>query len=202
MLLSPVRLGGERGRQLLNPEATFPLASALRTPEGAPVGELFSFVSGLYFRGKASYARAFARSGDGGPGAFVMTAGGGLLPLDEHVTMERMRGWAAIAIHEDNPHFTAPLYRQASGLLESHGEAARFVLLGSVATNKYVQPLLEVFGERLLFPEEFLGRGDMSRGSLLLRAVRDEQELAYTSVRDMLASRPLGTRKTTRARIG
>ncbi|HEY3499533.1 MAG TPA: hypothetical protein VGK73_32810 [Polyangiaceae bacterium] len=194
MLLSPVRLGGERGRLLFNPGANFPLARALHTGAGAPLGEVFSFVSGLYFRGKASYARTFARSGDGRPAAFVISAGGGLLPLDERVTLERLRGWAKVSIHEDNPHFTAPLYRQASGLVDAHGASARFVLLGSVATGKYVEPLLEVFGDRLLFPEEFLGRGDMSRGSLLLRAVRDGRELAYAGVRAMLEKREPGRR--------
>jgi hypothetical protein len=53
------------------------------------------------------------------------------------------------------------------------------VLLGSVATGKYTEPLLEVFGERLLIPKDFVGLGDMSRGSLLLRAVREDEELTY-----------------------
>jgi hypothetical protein len=56
------------------------------------------------------------------------------------------------------------------------------VLLGSVATGKYVDVLLEFMGERLLFPREFVGRGDMSRGALLLRAVREGKELAYEPV--------------------
>jgi hypothetical protein len=85
-----------------------------------------------------------------------------------------------VVVHEDNPHFTAPLLRHASELLEAHDAATRFVLLGSIATNKYVEPLREVFGARLLFPIEFEGRGDMSRGSLLLRAAREKRELAYT----------------------
>ena len=53
------------------------------------------------------------------------------------------------------------------------------VLLGSVASGKYVEPLTEVFGERLVFPAEFVGRGDMSRGGLLLRSVADGRELDY-----------------------
>ena len=59
---------------------------------------------------------------------------------------------------------------------------ARIVLLGSIATGKYVDPLLTVFGERLLFPESFVGRGDMSRGGLLLRATREGTELEYASL--------------------
>ncbi len=56
------------------------------------------------------------------------------------------------------------------------------VLLGSVATGKYVDVLLEALGDRLVFPIEFLGRGDMSRGAMLLRAVREERELEYAPV--------------------
>src|SRR5438552_2421090 len=53
------------------------------------------------------------------------------------------------------------------------------VLLGSIATPKYVDPLLEIFGERLLFPAEFAGRGDMSRGGLMLRCVSAGVQLTY-----------------------
>jgi hypothetical protein len=186
MLLSPAKLSGKRGQTLMNPEADFALGRALRSPVGAPLGSVFSFVSGLYFRGKAAYARAFGRAQNGLPTALVMTAGGGLCPLDEPITLERLRRWATVAVHEDNPHFTPPLYRHAAGLLEAHDDATRFVLLGSVASNKYVAPLLEIFGDRLLFPRDFLGRGDMSRGALLLRAVRDEREFAYARVGETL----------------
>jgi len=182
MLLSPVRLNGQRGRVLLRDDASSPLAFALRSPEGARLGEVFSVVSGLYFRGKASYAAAFARREGGAPASFVMTAGGGLSELDERVGLERLRGWAKVAIHEDNPHFTAPLQRYTSALLDASSAGTRFVLLGSVASAKYVTPLLEVFGDRLLYPAEFLGRGDMSRGSLLLAAVREGRELEYAPV--------------------
>ncbi|HTQ04368.1 MAG TPA: hypothetical protein VMI54_10945 [Polyangiaceae bacterium] len=182
MLISPAKLSGQRGQALLGGASASPLAKRLASREGAPLGDVFSFVSGLYFRGKASYARAFARAENGSPAAFVMTAGGGLLPLDERIHLERLRGWAAVSIHEDNPSFTAPLYRHASGLVDAHGAAARFVLLGSIATQKYVAPLLDVFAERLFFPSEFRGRGDMSRGSLLLRAVREARELDYARV--------------------
>lgn len=164
---------------LLRPTASFALAEQLRSAEGAPLGAVFSFVSGLYFRGKASYAREFARAENGLPAAFVITAGGGLCLLDERVSLGRLEGWAKVLIREDNPHFTAPLLRHASGLLDAHSAETRFVLLGSVATKKYLHPLLEVFGERLLFPSQFEGLGDMSRGSLLLRAVREQRELDY-----------------------
>ena len=54
------RMGGKRATQVLSPHATFALAAALRSRQGARLGELFSFVSGLYFRGKLTYARRFA----------------------------------------------------------------------------------------------------------------------------------------------
>ena len=56
------------------------------------------------------------------------------------------------------------------------------MLLGSIATPKYVEPLLGVFGERLLFPSEFAGRGDMSRGGLMLRCARENVPLTYVPV--------------------
>ncbi|HEY6929256.1 MAG TPA: hypothetical protein VJA66_06235, partial [Thermoanaerobaculia bacterium] len=60
-LLSPASCSGARARMLLRRQARFPLAERVRRPEGAPLGEVFSFLSGLYFRGKHTYAQAFAR---------------------------------------------------------------------------------------------------------------------------------------------
>jgi hypothetical protein len=180
-LLSPANLGGQRGRLLMNPSAAFPLALRLRAG-GAPLADAFSFVSGLYFRGKVAYARRFGRARGGLPAALVMTPGGGLCPLDEPLTLERLQRWAGVSIDHANLHFTAPMTRHAHELLQAHDEETRFVLLGSVATRKYVTPLLEVFGDRLLFPAEFAGRGDMSRGKLLLGAVREERELDYVEL--------------------
>jgi hypothetical protein len=188
MLISPANLSGQRGRILLGGESPSPLAQRLRSREGAPLGEVFTFVSGLYFRGKARYAERFARAENGLPAAFVMTAGGGLVSLEEPIDLARLRGWASVAIHEDNPSFTAPLHRHASGLADAHGSGARYVLLGSIATQKYLAPLLTIFDERLYYPREFRGRGDMSRGSLLLRAVRDARELEYAPVKAALGA--------------
>jgi hypothetical protein len=178
-LLSPARLNGRRGAQVMSDTADFALATELRSANGATVASVFSFVSGLYFRGKVEYARAFGRA-TGLASAHVLTAGGGLCGLDERVTIARLRRWMEVSIHENNPHFTAPLVRHATELAATHDPRTRFVLLGSVATKKYVEPLLEVFGERLLFPTDFEGRGDMSRGSLMLRAARERRELSYS----------------------
>jgi hypothetical protein len=63
-LLSPANLGGIRAQMMLSPNARFELARQLQSESGAPLGEIFSFVSGLYFRGKLAYARRFARPPD------------------------------------------------------------------------------------------------------------------------------------------
>jgi hypothetical protein len=182
-LLSPANLSGRRGAMLFNPKAQFQVAQQLRSREGAALGDLFSFVSGLYFRGKLAYARCFGHAPAGQPSGYVMTAGGGLCTPEERVSLERLQGWAKVPIRHDNPHFTAPLVRHASALRESSPPDTRFVLLGSVASEKYVSPLRDVFGADLLFPSQLAGLGDMSRGALLLGAVRDRRELAYAPVR-------------------
>ena len=180
--LSPAYLGGERAALVFRPGADFPIARQLRSAEGVALGELFSFLSGLYFRGKVAYAQAFGKSPEGLPAALVMSPSEGLRFLHERITLERLAAWAEVSIDEHNPRFTEPLLAHASALEQALEERARFVLLGSVATDKYVRPLARVFGERLLFPEQFVGRGDMSRGSLMLRAARAGQELEYAPI--------------------
>jgi hypothetical protein len=181
-LLSPASCSGERARIVLRREASFDLALRLRRPEGAPVGEVFSFLSGLYFRGKSTYAQAFARAPEGIPGAFVITAGEGLLPLSEPATAARMRRWSRVDINAAERRYRRPLERDARALAEKIGADAEVVLLGSIATGKYVDILAGVFGSRLLFPAEFVGRGDMSRGGLMLRCAREGRELTYAPV--------------------
>ncbi len=77
--------------------------------------------------------------------------------------------------------YRVPLERDARAL-RAAVPGGRIVLLGSVASDKYVSILLEVFGDDLVFPREFVGRGDMSRGGLLLRQVEDGEELEYIPV--------------------
>lgn len=180
--ISPANLGGERAAMVFNPRASFPLAEQLRSPGGAPLGDVYSFISGLYFRGKKAYAEAFGRAPDGLSAGLVISPSEGLRFLYEPVTVERLRGWADVSIDAANRAFTEPLVEHAAALDRALGSSARFVLLGSVATDKYVDPLGRVFGDRLLFPPEFIGRGDMSRGSLMLQAARAGQELAYVPV--------------------
>jgi predicted kinase len=188
--LSPAFLGGERAKLVFRANADFPLARQLRSEDGAALGELFSFVSGLYFRGKVAYAQAFGKAPEGLPAALVMSPGEGLRFLHERITLERLQAWAEVSIDEHNPRFTEPLLAHAAALEQALADRARFVLLGSVATDKYVRPLQQVFAERLLFPVQFAGRGDMSRGSLMLRAARAGQELEYAPVADARRQRP------------
>ncbi|HEY6100263.1 MAG TPA: hypothetical protein VIW03_12580 [Anaeromyxobacter sp.] len=180
-LISPANSAGERMALVLDPGARLPLARAVQGP-GAPLGEVFRFASGLYFRGKLAYAEAFARPPDGRSGALVMAPGAGLLAADACVTVSDLRSFAAVPVDAREPRFRAPLERDARALAAMLGADAEVVLLGSIASDKYVEPLLGVFGERLLFPLEFVGRGDMSRGGLLLRAARAGVELAYGKV--------------------
>jgi hypothetical protein len=166
---------------LLRRQAAFPLAQQVRGPEGAPLGEVFSFLSGLYFRGKHTYARAFARPPVGWPGVFVITAGEGLRPAEEAVTIDRLRRFSRTDIGDTPPRYRRPLLRDAHALARDLA-TSEFILLGSIATGKYVDILSEAFGERLRFPRDFVGRGDMSRGGLLLRCAREGRELEYVPV--------------------
>jgi hypothetical protein len=177
-LLSPASASGRRAQILLREGASFPLALRVRSSGGAPIGEVFSFLSGLYFRGKASYARAFAPAG----GTFVITPDRGLLSIDEPITSDVLRAFAAVDVHHEDARFAVPLERDARRVARALGEDRNVVLLGSIASKKYVAVLGAVFGARLLFPSDFVGRGDMSRGGLLLRAARAGAELAYEPV--------------------
>lgn len=173
-LLSPANCRGLRAKQVLSPKATFSVAARLRS-EGVPIGELFAHMSGLYFRGKITYARKFGR-------AFVITPDQGLMPAETTITSQVLVRFADADIDLDNPAYRMPLEQTAQALDVQTGGAAEFVLLGSIASEKYVQVLSAIFGSRLVFPATFVGRGDMSRGGLLLRAAAASQELEYVPV--------------------
>jgi len=162
----------------------FPLARALHSSAGAPIGEIFSFLSGLYFRGKLTYAEAFARPPQGlNSGVFVITPNRGLLAPSVRLTLDELAGLARTDIDPCAEEFRNPLRRDAEALARALGPRGEPVLLGSIATAKYVEVLLSAFPQELLFPAEFVGRGDMSRGGLMLRSVDTHLELAYLPVR-------------------
>jgi hypothetical protein len=184
-LLSPAHCGGKRAQLLLRGGGRFALALQLEQGGTIPLDEAFTFLSGLYFRGKLAYARRFARPPAGVLGVQVITTNRGLLPADTPVTAEELQAFATEAIHPLDPRYREPFLRDLMAIDHVASLATtlpEIVLLGSVATGKYVNVLLDVVGERLLFPAEFVGRGDMSRGALLLRAARAEEELAYAPV--------------------
>jgi hypothetical protein len=186
-LISPANCGGPRAKMVLSDRATFDLAQRLRARDGAAIGEVFAFVSGLYFKGKLAYALRFARPPDPGApltgsGALVITPSAGLRPAETRVTADAIRAFAAVDIAANDPRYRAPLLASARALDEEIGPDCDVVLLGSIASAKYVDVLTGVFGARLRFPIAFVGRGDMSRGGLLLRSVRAGEELEYAPV--------------------
>jgi hypothetical protein len=186
-LLSPAHCGGRRAALLLRPGAASPLAGRLR--DGTlSLGEAFSFMSSLYFRGKLAYANRFARQEVDGPATFVITPTRGLLPPETPVSVALIEEFASTDIASGGQRYLAPLERDAAALSARLGSDGRAVLLGSIATNKYVDVLAPPLGARLVYPPSFVGRGDMSRGGLLLRAAEAGIELEYAPL-DRSASR-------------
>ena len=172
---------------VLSERAQFELAVRLRSGRGVAIGEVFAFVSGLYFKGKLAYALEFARPPEPGApltgsGALVITPTAGLRPVETGITMDALRGFAGVDIAANDPRYRKPLVTSARALDQEIGPDCEIVLLGSIASAKYVDVLTGIFGERLLFPIDFVGRGDMSRGGLLLRCVRSGEELRYAPV--------------------
>ena len=177
-LLSPARSDGRRAALLTRPAAAFDLAVRLRTG-GAPLGEVFAFTSGLYFRGKLAYARAFARPPRECAPALVIAPGRGLLSADDVVTLHDLRAFGRVPVDEEEPRYRVPLEAAVAVFAERLAPRDEVVLLGSIATEKYLGVLAPLLGERLRFPVDFVGRGDMSRGALMLRSVAARVELAY-----------------------
>jgi hypothetical protein len=181
-LLSPARCDGRRAKILLNDRADFALARELRTDAGATIGEVFSFLSGLYFRGKIAYAQTFADPPERVAPILVITTDRGLVPPETRIHIDDLVRFSTVDLASSDARFHGPLTRDADALAGGFDESCLAVLLGSIATDKYVGPLLSTFGERLVFPVEFIGRGDMSRGGLMLRHSQSGQELEYTVV--------------------
>jgi hypothetical protein len=176
-LLSPANCNGLRAQWLLRKNSRSDLAQRLRSA-GAPLGEVFSFLSALYFRGKLAYARTFSRPPFDCPGVLIITPTAGLVPHDTMIRLANLRGFSRVPIHINNRTYCSSLRRTATKLAERIGPDCEIVLLGSLATRKYLEVLNPIFS-RLIVPAEFIGRGDMSRGGLLLRSVRENRELNY-----------------------
>jgi hypothetical protein len=166
---------------LMRSGATHQLAVRLETGT-LTLGEAFAFMSGLYFRGKLAYATAFADPGR--QATFVITPTRGLQPPDLMITRALIDEFAAVDVSQDDERYRRPLLADARRLEGAMAPHDRVVLLGSVATAKYLDVLAAVFGDRLSFPSDFVGRGDMSRGALMLRAAAAGTELAYVALTD------------------
>jgi hypothetical protein len=186
-LLSPASTEGLRAAQLTSPRARFGAAERYRSPEGVTVAEAFTFMSSLYFRGKIAYARHFAAPPPelavGGPedGILVIAPGFGLVPPGWRITAEEMKKLRRTPVDLKSRAYSQPMKEHVTQLRDL-APSAWVVLLGSVATGKYVDLLLPTLGDRLLFPRDFAGAGDMKRGGMMLRAVREDRELAYVTL--------------------
>src|SRR5258708_8881972 len=94
-LLSPANCSGRRAKIVLSERAQVDLALRLRSDRGVAIGEVFAFVSGLYFKGKLAYALTFARPPEpgaalAGSGALVIPPNAGLRPAETAVTAEAL----------------------------------------------------------------------------------------------------------------
>ena len=197
-MLSPASCGGKRAALLFNDRAEFDIAKRVRSEEGAPLGEVFSFLSGLYFRGKITYARMFENPPPRrASGVHIITPTDGLCSPYVIVTLKDLERFATVPIEAEESRYRWPLERDAKKLAEKIGSKCDVVLLGSIATGKYVDVLQPIFGDRLLFPQEFVGHGDMARGGILLQRAASGVELTYIPVSN--PSR-LGIRATKKAR--
>jgi hypothetical protein len=190
-LLSPADATGRRAAMLFNPRAKFELAERLRTT-GISLGEAFSFMSSLYFRGKLAYAGTFSQTVSGISGTLVITPCRGLMRPETQVRLSELAEIVGERIVHHNSKYRDPLERDLRALSEAIGQQFRVVLLGSIATKKYVPLLLEILGERLLVPRAFIGLGNMSRGGLLLRSSRERSELDYVSAEWVLSGHHAG----------
>jgi hypothetical protein len=186
-LLSPAKANGLRAQLLTRPQANFELARRVQIGD-ASIGEIFAFCSGLYFRGKLAYATRFAQMPGLFSGVQVITPSRGLVSADTIIGLKELNEFSAVAVDAAEPRFTVPLQKTARAL--PLNEPFEVVILGSIATGKYVEALLPVFGERLLFPMEFVGRGDMSRGALMLRCAESGEELQYVPVSGTIRKGP------------
>ncbi|MGD9905441.1 MAG: hypothetical protein AB7U83_18385 [Vicinamibacterales bacterium] len=178
LLLSPAHSGGRRAQALLRPDAGSEAAARLRRGE-LTLGEAFALMSSLYFRGKLAYARSVVERRGEAATALVITPTRGLLSPNAIASAALLEEFAATDIAADDRRYRAPLERDLAALTRRLAADAVAVLLGSIATGKYVDVLGPALGDRLHYPPAFIGRGDMSRGGLLLRSAAAGVELDY-----------------------
>ena len=156
----PTAAAGAR-QQVLSPQAAFAARrGSCARAQGAPLGDVFTFVSGLYFRGKLAYARRFAS------------------PPEPRI--RRRLGRARHHAERRAPQPETPVTRRRAARLRrrrrrsrptratggrSSGARARWlreigadcevVLLGSIASPKYVDVLLDDLRRAPAVPDRF-----------------------------------------------
>ena len=178
-LLSPAYCGGRRATYLLREGSTLALSAKLAAGT-LTLGEAFTFMSGLYFRGKMAYATRFGQRARPG---LVITPTRGLVSPGAIISAALLQEFAGVDVDADDARYREPLVQSVKHLCTTLPSDGRVVLLGSIATGKYVDVLCECLGSRLFFPTDFVGRGDMSRGGLMLRAAATGTELPYAILR-------------------
>jgi hypothetical protein len=178
-LLSPANASGIKGQRLLASTPQSDLGVRLRG-SGAQLGEVYRFISSLYFRGKLEYAQRFQNPPRGVAGVQIITGVGLMLP-ETVVTLNQLQKISATSIDAKNESYRRALDGDLVQLRERIESDVDIILLGSIATAKYIAPIQAVFGKRLLFPRDFQGLGDMSRGSMLLRSCGQGAELQYVA---------------------
>jgi hypothetical protein len=181
-LLSPANCNGVRAGWILRRNARSDIAKRLRDPAGVPLAEVYSFLSALYFRGKLTYARAFANPPWSTAGVMIITPTAGLMPDGATVGLSTLRGFSRVPINVKNRRYRTAFLRGLRQLAHDVGPDCEVILLGSIATGKYLDLVQQVFADQLRVPAEFIGLGDMSRGALLLQCVKEQRELSYISV--------------------
>lgn len=144
-ILSPARAGGRRAQLLTRPQAAFELARQMQIGDAA-LGDVFTFCSGLYFRGKLTYGQKFAQPPIGIPGVQIITPSRGLLSAETRIGTGELREFVTVAVDADEARFTGPLRQSAETLAAATCEV---VLLGSIATGKYVDCLLPMLADSM-----------------------------------------------------
>src|SRR3989442_11924814 len=146
-LLSPANCAGLRARLVMRREARFDLGRRVRDPGGAPLGEVMTFMSGLYFRGKLAYARAFAAPPDPAcpvtrDGVLVIAPGAGLKPAAAAVSLRELTAFARVDVAADNPRYRRPLLAAPRTVAPRIGDDCGLGPLRSTASDRVVQPLV------------------------------------------------------------
>ena len=135
-LLSPAYCGGRRASILLNPDSEATTTLEMRAGR-LSLGRAFAFMSGLYFRGKLTYAQRFGET-------LIITPTRGLQPPDLPFSLALLREFAVGDVSLDSPEYRTALERDVVALAARIGRKAQVILLGSVASGKYVDVLLPI----------------------------------------------------------